>query len=439
MVLSAGSSDIDRVNERTSVLILGGGRGTRLYPLTKERSKPAVPVAGKFRLIDLTISNCIHSHLYQISILTQFNSDSLHRHISMTYRFDLFSRGYVQILAAQQTPENMNWYQGTADAVRQSLRRFERRTPDNMLILSGDHLYKMDYRKLLKTHVDKDADATIAVVPVSQKACADFGILQVDEKAKIVSFVEKPQDEETLNRLRVPPALFDDQGIESQGRDYIASMGIYVFKFEALREALHNSGKPDFGKDIIPYLIQNQRVYAHFFDGYWEDIGTISAFYEANLALTDPVPNFNFYDERCMVYTHPRFLAGAKINNATVRHSIICDGTIISGALIDHSIVGLRGIIAEKAQVVQTVLMGADYYDHIEQRIEDIPSDAPPLGIGPRSVVQGAIIDKNARIGADVQIVNKDNVQEADGENYCIRDGIVVIPRSTIIPDGTVI
>ncbi len=439
MVLSVGLSDMERVVENTAVLILGGGRGTRLFPLTKERSKPAVPVAGKFRLIDLTISNCIHSNLDQINILTQFNSDSLHRHIAMTYRFDAFSRGYVQVLAAQQTTYKTDWYQGTADAVRQSLRRFERRTPNHVLILSGDHLYKMDYRHLLKTHVEKNADVTIAVVPVAKNECKEFGILQVNEQSQIVSFVEKPHEEEVLEHLKVPPEVFDDQGIQSKNRQHIASMGIYAFRFDALAQALKESDKPDFGKDIIPSLLNSRRVFAHFFDGYWEDIGTIRAFYNANLALTQTVPQFNFYDGRSMVYTHPRFLPGAKINSAMVRHSLICDGAIVSGTLIEHSIIGLRGIIADKAQIIRTVMMGADYYDSGGMVFENVLKGAPPLGIGEHSIVNGAIIDKNARIGAHVQIVNRDRVNEADGDNFYIRDGVVIIPRSAIIPDNTVI
>jgi len=425
--------------ENTLAVIMGGGQGTRLYPLTQQRAKPAVPFGGKYRLIDVPISNCINSGVYKIAVLTQFNSVSLHRHISNTYNFDAFHSGYVSIWAAEQTGESSAWYQGTADAVRQSLRRFERRTPDHLLILSGDHLYKMDYRHLLKTHVENNADVTIAVVPVTRESCCEFGILQVDKQSQIVSFVEKPSEEDELNRLRVPPEVFDDHRIPSKGREHIASMGIYAFRFDALYEALHASDKPDFGKDIIPSLLGKKRVFAHFFDDYWEDIGTIRAFYEANLALTETLPQFNFYDERCMVYTHPRFLPGAKINSAMIRHSLICDGAIVSGTLIEHSIVGLRGVIADKAQIVQTIMMGADYYDNAKNAIENVPEGAPPLGIGTHSLVNGAIIDKNARIGANVQIINKDRVRETDQANYSIRDGIVIIPRSAIIPDGTMI
>lgn len=438
-MIFSGSSDLDMATGRTSVLILGGGQGTRLYPLTKSRSKPAVPVAGKFRLIDLTISNCLHSNMDRIYILTQFNSDSLHRHITQTYRFDVFSRGYVQILAAQQTPENRNWYQGTADAVRHAMRRFVRRRPEHTLILSGDHLYRMNYRYLLKTHLENNADVTISVLPVVRERCKDFGILQVDDTGQIISFCEKPTDPDQLESLKVPSTAFDDQGIESRGREHIASMGIYIFKTDALLDALREYQGTDFGKDIIPALLKEKRVFAHFFDGYWEDIGTIHSFYKANLSLTEQLPQFNFYDESGMVYTRPRFLPGAKINDADIHSSLICDGAIIMGAAVKHSIVGLRGIVGENAQIYDTVMMGADYYDSPQIYHEDIPEDAPSLGIGPRAIIKGAIVDKNARIGADVRLTNEKRIQDADGEFYSIRDGIVVIPRSAVVPPGTVI
>lgn len=427
------------VTEQTEVLILGGGQGARLYPLTKERAKPAVPMAGKFRLIDLPLSNCLHSNLPRIYILTQFNSDSLHRHIAQTYRFDSFSRGFIQILAAQQTPENKDWFQGTADAVRHALRRFVHRRPKYVLILSGDHLYSMDYRQMLRTHINNNADMTISVLPVNRNRASDFGILQVNEEGQIVAFQEKPTSTEDLDRLKVPGNLFGKYRMDSKGREHIASMGIYVFNLQTLSEALMEHATSDFGKHLIPALIQSKRVFAHFFDGYWEDIGTIRSFYEANLALTKPVPEFNFYDERHLVYSRPRFLPGTKINQATIRASIIGDGAIVSGAVIEDCIIGLRGVIAENAQLYRTIMMGADYYDSDEQKEEDIPSDAPPLGIGSRSIVKNAIVDKNARIGSDVRILNEAGIQTADGPNYCIRDGIVVIPRSAIIPSGAVI
>jgi glucose-1-phosphate adenylyltransferase len=429
----------DKLTQSTEVLILGGGQGKRLYPLTKERAKPAVPLAGKFRLIDLPISNCLHSNLESIYVLTQFNSDSLHRHIAQTYRFDSFSRGFIQVLAAQQTPDNTDWYQGTADAVRHALRRFVNRHPEHVLILSGDHLYNMNYRKLLETHINKNADVTISVLPVERSRCKDFGILQVNEESRIISFQEKPTSDEELENLKVPPQVFDDHGIEAKGREHIASMGIYAFRTSSLLKALNENDSSDFGKDIIPGLLSEKRVFAHFFDGYWEDIGTIRSFFDANLALTHPIPEFNFYDENHKVFSRPRFLPGTKINQASIRASLICDGIIISGAVVEDSIVGIRSIIAENAQVYQTILMGADYYESDEERKVNVPANAPPLGIGPRAIVKRAIIDKNARIGADVRILNEQGIQNADGENYYIRDGIVVIPKNAIIPHGMVI
>ncbi|MGI6457335.1 MAG: glucose-1-phosphate adenylyltransferase [bacterium] len=426
--------------DRTAVMILGGGQGTRLYPLTKERSKPAVPIAGKFRLIDLPLSNCLHSGLDKIYILTQFNSDSLHRHIAQAYRFDNFSQGFVQILAAQQTPTNKNWYQGTADAVRQSLRRLVRNRPDYILILSGDHLYRMDYRYLIHEHIRREADVTIPVLPVTRDKCQEFGILQVDAEGWIHNFVEKPREDAILDQLKVPADLARQQGVMPDGRDYIASMGIYVFNAEMLFDALNEYEGVDFGKHVIPQLLSKKKVLSYFFDGYWEDIGTIKSFYEANLALTRPVPEYNFYDERYMVYSRPRFLPGAKINEAKFTSSLINDGAIISsGAVVEHSIVGLRGIISEGAQVYETIMMGADYFDSPDNRYEIVPKGAPPLGIGPRSIVRRAIVDKNARIGADVKILNEQNIQEADSLCYHIREGIVIIPRSAVVPDGCVI
>lgn len=440
MILKKNITNLDRITDQTAVIILGGGQGTRLFPLTHTRSKPAVPVAGKFRLIDLSISNCLHSNMYRLYVLTQFNSDSLHRHISQTYRFDAFSSGHIQILAAQQTPSNTNWYQGTADAVRQALDRLHQRRPANVLILSGDHLYRMDYRRLIAAHVERDSDVTISVIPVEEKRCADFGILQIDSSEKIINFVEKPKTPQEFSPLRVPKQVFSNYGIEPKGRDYIASMGIYAFKTQTLFDSLHKQAGSDFGKNIIPALIETHKVHAYFFDGYWEDIGTIRSFYEANLALTDTVPDFNFYEEDFMIYTRPRFLPGAKINEAQIKSSIICDGAIIaSNAKVDRSIIGLRGVVREGAQIYNTVMMGADYYDSPNNQFEDVASDAPPLGVGPGSIVSGAIVDKNARIGSNVRITNEGKSEDIDKPNYSIRDGIVVIPRSAVIPDGTVI
>lgn len=431
---------IQSLSEQTAVLILGGGQGTRLYPLTKTRSKPAVPLAGKYRLIDLAISNCLHSMLDRLYILTQFNSDSLHRHIAQTYRFDIFSKGFIQILAAQQTPKNRHWYQGTADAVRQSLERLHQRQPENVLILSGDHLYRMDYRRLLQVHVERDADVTVSVIPVAEDKCNDFGIMRINDSEEIINFVEKPGTAEERDPLRVQPSVFEKYGIKPHGREYIASMGIYAFKTRTLFEALTENDGSDFGKNIIPAMIKNKKVSSYFFDGYWEDIGTIRSFYEANLALTHTTPDFNFYDEDFMIHTRPRFLPGAKINEAQVRSSIICDGAIVSaGSRVERSIIGLRGVIGENAYVADTVMMGDDYYDGPNTTFEDVPADAPPLGIGAGSTIIGSIVDKNARIGKNVTITNEGKGQDTDEPNYSVRDGIVVIPRSAVIPDNTVI
>jgi len=425
------------ISKRTAVIILGGGQGTRLYPLTKERSKPAVPIAGKFRLIDLPISNCIHSGLEQIFVLTQFNSDSLHRHISQTFRVDPFSDGFVQIIAAQQTPDNRDWYQGTADAVRQALKRFTRHRTDYVLILSGDHLYRMDYRQLMRFHFEKEADVTIPVLPVERERCKDFGILQVNKEGRIQSFEEKPKEDSLLDQLQVPKQVFDDQNVEAAGRDYIASMGIYMFDWETLYDALMSNNEPDFGKHIIPQLLEPKRVMSYFFVDYWEDIGTIHSFYEANLALTHIQPEFNFYDQSNLVYSRPRFLPAAKINGAYIRSSLIADGAIVSGSKVEESVIGLRGIVAEGAELFRTVMMGADYYDDSAQPNIRLPENAPPIGVGSNTIVRNAIIDKNARIGANCRITNEDNVTEADGQWYYIRDGIVVIPKNAIIFDGS--
>ncbi len=433
--------DIDWVEiyRRTAVIILGGGQGKRLYPLTKERSKPAVPIAGKFRLIDLPLSNCIHSGLDRVYILTQFNSDSLHRHITQAYRFDYFSRGFVQILAAQQTPQNTDWYQGTADAVRHAMRRFANNRPEYVLILSGDHLYRMDYRTLLRMHFQFNADVTIPVLPVERERCQDFGILKIDEDSRINEFVEKPKEDPVLDELKVPQKVFEDQGVAADGRNYIASMGIYLFDCDTLIEALESSDEPDFGKHILPALLKPKRVYSYFFDDYWEDIGTIKSFYNANLDLTKSNPEFDFYEENRLIFSRPRFLPASKVDGARIRQSLIADGAIVAGSSVEESIIGLRGIVAEGGEVYRTVMMGADYYDGPDNRYEDVDPGAPPLGIGPRTIIKNSIIDKNARIGADCKIMNEEGIQEADGDCYFIRDGIVVIPRSAIVPDGTVI
>lgn len=412
-------------------VILGGGQGTRLFPLTQLRSKPAVPIGGKYRLIDIPISNCLHSGVNRIFALTQFNSASLHRHISTTYRFDSFSDGFVEILAAEQTQDSVAWYQGTADAVRQQLRHLLSRRADQVLILSGDHLYRMDYRAFVEEHRARGADVSIAVKPVPRQAAPALGIVQVNAQGQIVDFREKPQDEDELAALRLP-------GADSEAC-YLASMGIYVFEPQVLVSLLMGSDQDDFGKHIIPSAIHKVGVFAHTFDGYWEDIGTIRSFYEANLALTDQHPPFDFYQADAPIYTHARFLAGTRLENCHIERGIICEGSSIQSAQIEHSVIGIRSVIGAHCQIAHTIVMGADSEESPIDRARNAAQGIPDMGIGAHSAITGAIIDKNARIGERVCITPKDRGVEADAANYYIRDGIVVVPKDAVIPAGTVI
>ncbi len=420
-------------------VILGGGRGTRLFPLTRDRAKPSVPIAGKFRLVDIPISNCLHSGFDRIFVLTQFNSVSLNRHIARAYRFDSYRRGFVQILAAQQTLAGEEWYQGTADAVKHNQPYIlNPRFSDNyVLILAGDHLYRMDYRKMLQVHTESNAAITVSVIPVKKEETNGLGILQADANGRIVNFVEKPQTEEELLPLRVEPDVFTSRGIEPHGREYIASMGIYIFNSDVLQNALQDDTNVDFGKDIIPKCIQTLPVSAYFFDGYWEDIGTIRSFYHANIALTDPAPAFNFYDEQAPIYTNRRHLPSTKVNSSSVRSSILAEGSIIDDSELDRTIVGIRSIISGGSRVYQSVLMGADYYESEASRAENIQAGIPHIGIGQNCLIQNAIIDKNARIGDNSVLVNQEGIDNYDGENYCIRDGIVIVPKDATIPPET--
>ncbi len=428
-------------NGSVIAVILGGGRGTRLFPLTRDRAKPSVPIAGKFRLVDIPISNCLHSGLEKIYVLTQFNSVSLNRHIAQTYRFDTYRRGFVQILAAQQTLMGEEWYQGTADAIKHNQPyilnpRFQ---DDHVLILAGDHLYRMDYQKMLAVHTESNADITVSVIPVEKEITSGLGILQADTSGRIVDFVEKPQTEAELQRLRVEPEVFTSRGIEPQGREYIASMGIYIFNREVLREVLQDDSNVDFGKDIIPKSIQKRTVSAYFFDGYWEDIGTIHSFYLANIALTDATPSFNFYDEQAPIYTNRRHLPSTKVNSSSVRSSILAEGSIIDDSELDRTIVGIRSIISGGSRIYQSILMGADYYESDASRVESEKSGVPKVGIGRNCLIQNAIIDKNARIGDNSVLVNRDGIDNYDGKNYYIRDGIVIVPKDATIPPETVV
>lgn len=428
--------------KKVLAIILGGGAGTRLYPLTKLRAKPAVPIAGKYRLIDIPVSNCINSEIYKIYVLTQFNSASLNRHIARTYNFSGFSEGFVEILAAQQTPENPNWFQGTADAVRQYLWLFEEWKADEYLILSGDHLYRMDYGQFIQRHRDTGADITISVVPMDDDRASDFGLIKIDDSGQIIDFSEKPKGE-ALKQMQVDTTTLGLTPEQAKQNPYIASMGIYVFKAEVLTNLLkHSQERTDFGKEIIPAASKNHNVQAFLFNGYWEDIGTVKAFYDANLRLTEqPHPSFSFYDEAAPIYTRSRYLPPTKLLNCNITDSMIGEGCILKDCQIHHSVLGIRTRIESGCTIQDTLIMGADYYQPFTERKSDCTEDAIPLGIGANSTIRGAIIDKNARIGCDVQIINKDRVDEALREDlgFYIRSGIVVVFKNAVIPDGTII
>src|SRR5881275_1728865 len=417
--------------QRTLAIIMGGGAGTRLFPLTKDRAKPAVPLGGKYRIVDIPISNCLNSGLRSIYVLTQFNSMSLHRHIQASYKFDNFSRSFIDILAAQQTPAGSQWYQGTADAVRQNMRYFLERPYDYYLILSGDQLYRMDFREILHQHIQRGADITLATKPVAQHQVSEFGIMQSDVDRRITGFIEKPGDETALQEMKMSRELLRAIGSKEDEELFQASMGIYVFNRDILVKCLDND-LFDFGKDIIPHSIKDQKVNAFIFQGYWEDIGTVRAFYEANLDLTDLVPEYSFFDTEAPIYTHPRFLPGSKINGATLRQAIISDGCIISDAHLERCVVGIRSIIQSGATIRNSVVMGADYFE------QDRPdaADVPPVGVGRNCVIDRAIIDKNARIADGVVITPEGKAANSDADNYFIRDGIVIVPKNAVIPAG---
>ncbi len=419
-------------------IIMGGGQGTRLFPLTRDRSKPAVPLAGKYRLVDIPISNCINSGLKQVYLLTQFNSASLHRHISQSYKFDHFSGGFVEILAAEQTFSNKSWYEGTADAVRKNMIHFLNHNFDYALVLSGDQLYRMDFRHIISQHVQSGAEVTIATIPVPRREAQALGILQTDPEHRITRFVEKPKEEAVLNSLRLDPSLYDKFGIEGQDEFFLASMGIYVFNRDVMIKLLDND-KTDFGKHIIPGAIETHRVFSHIFQGYWEDIGTIRSFFDANLDLACELPRFNFFDMGSPIFTRPRFLPASKINGAQIDHAIVSDGCIISHAKISHSIVGIRSIVGNGSELHRVVAMGCDYYE-TQGSIQQYESNGlPRIGIGRNTKIENAIIDKNARIGDNCVISPAGKPENVDHPLYFIRDGIVIVPKNGIIPHGTVI
>lgn len=419
-------------------VIMGGGAGTRLFPLTKERSKPAVPLAGKYRLVDIPISNCINSNLKRIYVLTQFNSASMHRHISQSYKFDHFSGGFVEILAAEQTPTSTSWYEGTADAVRKNLTHFLNHDFEYLVILSGDQLYRMDFRRIISQHIESYADLTVATIPVRRSQAKGLGIMQINEEKRIVRFVEKPKEEEVLDSLKIPRDAYGKLGIEGDEDFLLASMGIYVFNRDLIVRLLDNN-HTDFGKHIIPGAIANHRVFSYVFQGYWEDIGTIGSFFEANLDLVSELPRFNFFDMAAPVFSRPRFLPGTKINGATIDHAVVSDGCIINHATIRQSLVGIRSIVGNGSELNRVVLMGGDYYESHASIVENELVGKPRIGIGQNTRIENAIIDKNARIGDNVVITPKDKPSEVDHPLYHIRDGVVIIPKNGVVPHGTVI
>lgn len=428
--------------KRVLSIILGGGAGTRLYPLTKLRAKPAVPLAGKYRLIDIPISNCINSEILKIYVLTQFNSASLNRHISKAYNFSGFSDGFVEVLAAQQTKENPDWFQGTADAVRQYLWLFEEWDVDEYIILSGDHLYRMDYSKFVQHHRETNADITISVVPIDEQRASAFGLMKIDDNGRIISFSEKPEGE-ALKQMAVDTSILGLTPEQAKEKPYIASMGIYVFKKQVLEKLLkQNPQQTDFGKEVIPFAAKDHRIQAYLYKGYWEDIGTIKAFYEANLALTkQPQPDFSFYDEKAPIYTRSRYLPPTKLLNSNITESIISEGCIIKECRINHCVLGVRTRIENNCIIEDSLVMGSDYYESFAVRKSKIEQGSVPVGIGANSTIRRAIIDKNARIGQNVIITNKDRVEEAnrEDEGFLIRNGIVVVIKNAVIADHTVI
>ncbi|MEO8504338.1 MAG: sugar phosphate nucleotidyltransferase [Acidobacteriota bacterium] len=413
--------------------VLGGGQGSRLWPLTRERAKPAVPVGGKFRLIDIPISNSLHAGIDRIYVLTQFNSASLHRHIVQTYHFDIFNGGFVDILAAEQGLTNRDWYQGTADAVRQNLHQLTEVSPTEVLVLSGDQLYLMRMEEFVASHRSRRADISIALKPVRREDAPGYGIMRVDSNGRIVEFVEKPSDANVLDRLTADERTLRALGLPFEPGLLLASMGIYVFKTGVLSELLLGSAEPDFGRDIIPAAIHDYRVYAFPHSGYWRDIGTIPHFHQANLELALPMPPLDLYDPKRPIFTHGRFLPGTKVHNCAVDNSILCEGSIISGSRISESIIGIRAMVREGAVIERSVIMGANSHT-----VFSIPSEGEvSIGIGRNCEVKGAIVDFNARIGDGSKLLNVAGVQHADADNYCIRGGIIVVPRDAVIEPGT--
>ncbi|MBM4009834.1 MAG: glucose-1-phosphate adenylyltransferase [Planctomycetes bacterium] len=424
--------------KRVLALVLGGGRGTRLYPLTRDRSKPAVPLAGKYRIIDVPLSNCINSGVQRIYVLTQFNSVSLHRHIRRTYTFDPFSGGFVEILAAQQTLDNPGWYQGTADAVRQNLRYLQQPDIRHVLILSGDQLYRMNYADMLATHMAHRADVTIAGIPVKDEAASALGIMRLDGEGRVQGFLEKPRTTKELQMMRTDPAWIEAQGISAHDRSLMASMGIYLFDRDCLLDLLTKTDYQDFGKEVFPAAIRAKHVHLHPFDGYWEDIGTIRSYFQCNRELAGPSPPFDLVNAEAPIYSRGRFLPPSRLGGASIRNSLVSDGCVIgAGAVIENSVIGLRCRVGSNVVIRDSVILGNDYYETEDGLADDVARGLPPLGIGADSIISGAIVDKNVRIGRRVRIANEHGwIDTADDPRFTVRDGIAVVPKDAVIADG---
>ncbi|QES88012.1 glucose-1-phosphate adenylyltransferase [Rhizosphaericola mali] len=426
---------IKLLSNEVVAVILGGGAGTRLYPLTANRSKPAVPIAGKYRLVDIPISNCLNSGIDRMFVLTQYNSASLNRHIKNTYQFGAFSNGFTDILAAEQTPEGDSWYQGTADAVRQSYKHIRNHNFDYLLILSGDQLYKIDFAEMIQNHVEKNADISIATIPVTSDEAEDFGIMKINEESTITSFIEKPKKDLHADWV-------SDTGLEmqSKGRNFLASMGIYIFSKNAIQDLLaENPAATDFGKEIIPLAIENKKVISYQYNGYWTDIGNIPSFFEANIGLTADIPEIDLYDSAQTIYTRPRMLPAAKISNSYLDHAIIAEGSILLCERIEHSIIGIRSRIGFGSVIKTSYIMGCDYYETLEEIVEEKDRGVPALGIGDNCHIENALIDKNAHIGNNVIIRGHEGLENTDTPEYMVKDGIVVIKKNAFIPEGTII
>jgi glucose-1-phosphate adenylyltransferase len=419
----------------TLCVILGGGRGTRLYPLTRDRAKPAVPLAGKYRLVDIAVSNCINASLIHIYILTQFNSVSLNRHIQRTYTVGPFSRGEIMLLAAQQTLEAIDWFEGTADAVRKHQRHLELPGVRDVVILSGDHLYRMDLKDFLRAHHESEADVTVAAAQVPANEIKELGILGVEPSRRVHTLLEKPQEEEPALPLRLSPEQLAHFGLTDPLRPYLASMGIYIFRKSVLFKLLNEEAGHDFGRHILPAAIQSSKVFAYPFAGYWRDIGTIRSFYDCNLELAEPLPQFNFYDESAPIYTHPRYLPGSKIEDCKVIHGLLSDGCVVERATVERSLVGVRSFIRSGSTLKGTIMMGADYFETTLGQVYA----AAPLGVGHDCTIENAILDKNVRIGDGVVLRGSDRLEPGDYENYTVRDGLIIVCKDAVIPPGTVV